>query len=168
MRFLKVRDVKTPVRGTDFSAGIDFFVPNDFNNGKPFELKPQHDLLIPSGIKVNVPNTHMLMTADKSGVVTSKEACLAANRKPKANAFDSIVIIGAKIIDEDYKGEMYIHLINVGNNSVMIESGMKIAQFIAVPVLYVYLEEVDSERILFEDKYSTRGDKGFGFGTGCD
>lgn len=168
MRFLKVRDVKTPVRGTDFSAGIDFFVPNDFNNGKPFELKPQHDLLIPSGIKVNVPNTHMLMAADKSGVVTSKEACLAANRKPKANAFDSIVIIGAKIVDEDYKGEMYIHLINVGNNSVMIEPGMKITQFIAVPVSYVDLEEVSSEEALFEDKHSTRGDNGFGFGTGCD
>lgn len=168
MRFLKVRDVKTPVRGTDFSAGIDFFVPNDFNNGTPFELKPQHDLLIPSGIKVNVPNTHMLMAADKSGVVTSKEACLVANRKPKANAFDSMIIIGAKIVDEDYKGEVHIHVINVGKRNAMIEPGMKITQFIAVPVSYVDLEEVNSEEALFKDKYSTRGDNGFGFGTGCD
>ena len=168
MRFLKVRDVKTPVRGTDFSAGIDFFVPNDFNNGTPFELKPQHDLLIPSGIKVNVPNTHMLMAADKSGVVTSKEACLVANRKPKANAFDSMIIIGAKIVDEDYKGEVHIHVINVGKRNVMIEPGMKITQFIVVPVSYVGLEEVNSEEALFKDKYSTRGDNGFGFGTGCD
>ena len=168
MRFLKVRDVKTPVRGTDFSAGIDFFVPNDFNGRKPVELKPQHDLLIPSGIKVNVPNTHMLMAADKSGVVTSKEACLAANRKPKANAFDSVIIVGAKIVDEDYKGEIYIHVINVGKRSVMIEPGMKITQFIVVPVAYVDLEEVNSEEDLFKDKYSTRGDNGFGFGTGCD
>lgn len=27
--FVKTRDVKSPVRGTSGSAGIDFFVPND-------------------------------------------------------------------------------------------------------------------------------------------
>ena len=168
MRFIKVRDVKSPVRGTDLSAGIDFFVPNDFNSGKAFELKPHSDVLIPSGIKADVLNTHMLMAADKSGVVTSKTACERANRKPKANAFDSVVIIGAKIIDEDYTGEIYIHLINVGNNSVAIEPGMKIAQFIAVPISYVDLEEVSSEEELFKDKISDRGENGFGFGTGCN
>ena len=31
MRFLKIRDVKSPERGTEKSAGIDFFIPNDFN-----------------------------------------------------------------------------------------------------------------------------------------
>ena len=48
MKVAKVRDVKTPERGTDKSAGIDFFVPNDFIETV---LPPQRDMLIPSGIK---------------------------------------------------------------------------------------------------------------------
>lgn len=32
MRISKVRNVKTPQRGTGKSAGIDFFIPEDFNN----------------------------------------------------------------------------------------------------------------------------------------
>lgn len=28
MKFAKIRDVKSPCRGTSKSAGIDFFVPN--------------------------------------------------------------------------------------------------------------------------------------------
>jgi len=30
MKFLKIRDVKSPERGTCLSSGIDFFIPNDF------------------------------------------------------------------------------------------------------------------------------------------
>ena len=30
MKFKKIRDVKSPVRGTPESAGIDIFIPNDF------------------------------------------------------------------------------------------------------------------------------------------
>jgi len=29
MKILRIRDVKMPVRGTEGSAGIDLFVPND-------------------------------------------------------------------------------------------------------------------------------------------
>ena len=47
MKILKVRNVKTPTRGTDKSAGIDFYVPEDFNKTC---LAPLTDLLIPTGI----------------------------------------------------------------------------------------------------------------------
>ena len=52
MKFAKVRDVKSPVRGTAKSAGIDFFVPNDC---QVIKLFPQRDVLIPSGIKAAIP-----------------------------------------------------------------------------------------------------------------
>lgn len=156
MKFCKIRDVKSPVRGTGKSAGIDFFVPDNFEA----IILPHADLLIPSGIKAEIPEGYMLMAADKSGVVTSSWACLDANRTPKKDAFESPVIVGAKIVDEDYQGEIHIHLINLGTESVIIKSGMKIAQFILVPVSYEVLEEVP-EKELFS-RSSERGDGALG------
>ena len=156
MKFCKVRDVKSPVRGTGKAAGIDFFVPNYFNA----VIRPHDDLLIPSGIKAEIPEGYMLMAADKSGVVTTGEACLKIGRTPKKEAFESSVIVGAKIVDEDYQGEIHIHLINLGNEAVYIGPGMKIAQFIPVPVSYEGLEEV-SEAELFS-RSSERGDGALG------
>lgn len=157
MKVAKVRDVKTPERGTAKSAGIDFFVPNDFVEKV---LPPRRDMLIPSGIKADVPEGFMLMAAEKSGVVTSKEACIFIGRTPKPTAFDSIVILGAKIVDEDYQGEIHIHLINVGRKPVVINPGTKIAQFILVPVSYENVEVVPEDQLFSE--VSDRGDGGFG------
>jgi dUTP pyrophosphatase len=157
MRYAKVKDVRSPERGTDKAAGIDFFVPNSFNETV---LYPNHDVLIPSGIKMKIPEGFMLMGADKSSIATSRKACIACGRMPKDNAHRSSLIIGAKIIDEDYQGEIHIHVINVGRTTVFIKPGMKIAQFILVPVIYPDLYEV-SEAELF-DKASERGDGAFG------
>lgn len=156
MKIAKVRDVKTPVRGTSKSAGIDFFVPNDYFEA---HVESGMDILIPSGIKADIPEGYMLMAADKSGVVTSRTAVVASGKTAKPGSFDSVLIIGAKICDEDYQGEIHIHLINVGRQSVIIKPGMKIAQFILVPVNYEDVELVD-EKDLFS-KVSERGDGGF-------
>lgn len=158
MRFCKVRDVKTPIRGTLKSAGLDFFVPNDWN--KVVTLAPGQDVLIPSGIKMEIPKGFMLMAADKSGIATSFQACRLAGIKPKESNLDTCLIIGAKIIDEDYQGEIHIHIINVGPNRVTITPGMKLTQFILVPVLYAELEEVQ-ECNLFND-VTERGNGAFG------
>ena len=159
MKFAKVRNVKSPVRGTELSAGIDFFIPEDF---KETPLYPGYDLLIPSGIKVEIPEGYMLLGADKSGVVTSKGACIIAKRPPKADAFETNLIVGAKIVDEDFQGELHIHLINVGMSTARLKPGMKIAQFILVPVAYDTLEEVKPEALFKESKQSKRGAGCFG------
>ena len=51
LKFTKVKDVKSPTRGTKLSAGIDFYVPTNVDK---IELQPGQSTLIPSGIKVNV------------------------------------------------------------------------------------------------------------------
>ena len=157
LEFSKVRDVKSPVRGTARSAGIDFFVPNDFF---PTQLEPHEDLLIPSGIRVHIPEGYMLLGADKSGVSTSKQAVVDTGRKPKDGAFISPTIIGAKIIDEDFQGELHIHIINLGKFPVHIKPGMKISQFILVPVDYCELYEVPDDTLFPEE--SERGTGCFG------
>ena len=133
MRFSKVRDVKTPERGTPKSAGIDFFIPNDF---APKMLFSQDDVLIPSGIKAELPEGYILMGADKSGIAVSEYALQLAKKNIPNNFLRSCLIVGAKIVDEDYQGEIGIHVINVGPETVRLLPGMKIAQFILVPVSY--------------------------------
>ena len=165
MKILKVRDVKTPSRGTSKSAGIDFYVPN--NLPYAIRIQPHRDFLIPSGIKAAIPEGYMLMAADKSGVVTTATAVKMIGRTPKPNAFDCAVIVGAKIVDEDYQGEIHIHVINTGDDEIVIEPGTKIAQFILVPVFYDNIEEVSNESELFKSP-TERGEGGFGLGTGND
>lgn len=155
MKYAKVRDVKSPERGTSKSAGIDFFVPTEFD----IMVYPHMDALIPSGIMAEIPKGYMLMAADKSGVVTSKHAHLNLGRVPKDTAFPSVVILGAKIVDEDYQGEIHIHVVNLGNHPVRIKPGMKIAQFILVPVSYEELSEVPAKDLFKEP--SERGTGAF-------
>lgn len=157
MKITKVRDVKTPTRGTSKSAGLDFYIPNDYYEAR---LNPGMDILIPSGIKANIPEGYMLIAENKSGVVTSSIAMLAAGKVAKPGSFSSSLIVGAKVCDEDYQGEIHIHVINVGSEHVILKPGMKIAQFILVPVKYEDVEVV-SENELFEDT-TERGDGGFG------
>jgi len=139
MKISKVRSVKTPIRGTPNSAGIDFFVPDEIR----VYLKPGDSCLIPSGIKANVPPGHALMAFNKSGVAVKKN-----------------LHVGACVVDEDYQGEIHINLTNVGTSGVQIQSGEKIIQFVLLPVFYDTIEEVEISA-LFEG-ITERGDGGFG------
>ena len=140
MKISKIRPVKTPERGTEKSAGIDFFIPDDFPTAILF---PQDKINIPSGIKVKVPTGYMLTAFNKSGVA-SKEG----------------LIVGACVVDEDYQGEIHINLMNVGNEPVTLMSGKKATQFILIPVFYDGIEEIP-EKDLHPTK-SERGEGGFG------
>lgn len=150
LKFSKVRDVKTPERGTRKSVGIDFFIPTTTDLDLLL-IRPQEDVLIPSGIVANIPSGYMLMAADKSGVATSKRACELTGRVAKADAFESPTLLGAKIVDEDYQGEIFLHLINLGNSPIVLTAGQKIAQFILVPAAYCTIEEVKDIDNLFEE-----------------
>ena len=161
VKFVKVRDVKTPERGTSVAAGTDFFVPYDFNDGQPYLLEPQHDILIKSGIRASLPAGTMWMGADKSGVATSKSAMSKAGNTPKSSNPDSSLKVGAKIIDEDYQGEIGLHIINIGNAPTWIEPGQKIVQFILVPVIYPELIECNNVEDVFTTE-TERGEGGFG------
>lgn len=142
--FAKIRNVKSPTRGTELSAGIDFFIPEDWNDYKPHVIGPGEDILIPSGIKAKVPKDHALIAFNKSGIATKQK-----------------LIVGACLVDEDYQGEIHIHLINTSRTTgVTIGPGMKIAQFVLVPVSYAAPEEVDLDDLYTEA--TARGECGFG------
>lgn len=140
MNIAKIRNVKTPNRGTKGSAGIDFFIPFDFT---PTKLLPNESILIPSGIKCDIPDNYMLTAFNKSGI-----------------AVKNSIIVGACICDSDYQGEIHIHLLNVGKASIFLNPGDKIIQFVLVPVLMDNINVVD-EKLLY-DNITSRANGGFG------
>lgn len=164
IKFLKVRDVKSPVRGTNEAAGIDFFVPNftsDFlvdlikkNPGIECSIldgnlhmciKPQHRILIPSGIHTYLTPGTALVAANKSGVATKKG-----------------LVFAAQVVDSDYSGEVHIGVINTSDTPVVVSCGDKLIQFIHTPVLLSPLEEVDNDTFDKLHDASERGAGGFG------
>jgi dUTP pyrophosphatase len=59
-------------------------------------------------------------------------------------------------IDADYRGEIWVILVNLGQDSFTVARGMRIAQLIIAPVLRVIIREIGN---LNE---TTRGVEGFG------
>lgn len=141
MKFSKVRNVKTPSRGTSLSAGIDFFIPNDFED---MYISQNEFVNIPSGIKVNVPRGYMLMAFNKSGVALKG------------------LQVGACCVDEDYLGEIHLHVTNIQKSTVRLEAGQKLVQFILIPVFYDFIEEVHLNDLYKYKITSERGEGGFG------
>ena len=142
MKISKIRDVKTPTRGTPGSAGIDFYVPNDYPE-ELCEVKPLERYFIPSGIKANVPEGFALIAMNKSGVALKKG-----------------LTVGACVVDSDYQGEIHLHLINTSDSTVRIKPGDKLTQFLLVPVDHCDIEVVDAESLFTTQ--TTRGSGGFG------
>lgn len=124
MKVQKLRDVKTPNRGTSVSAGIDFYVPEDFET---MVLKPGQSVLIPSGIKAQVPRGYALIAFNKSGVATKQG-----------------LQVGACVVDEDYRLEIHLHVINISDKDQTVATGQKLIQFVLIPVCYFDVEEVDN------------------------
>jgi dUTP pyrophosphatase len=139
MNYSKVREVKSPNRGTSDSAGIDFYIPV----GEDVSIMPQDKALIPSGIKVDIPNGTMFQVMNKSGIAVKKG-----------------LVVGACVVDSDYQGEIMFNVWNISNKAVSLESGTKIVQMVLVPILFPTLEEVGLERLFTNE--SDRGSGGFG------
>lgn len=141
IKIFKTREVKTPARGTDLSAGVDFFIPEDFPTRKLF---PGDNILIPAGIKVKIPRHHVLIAFNKSGIAAKKS-----------------LLVGACVIDEDYQGEIHINLINAGGEEQTLHPGDKVTQFVLLPVNYAEVYEANSLEELHPEA-TERGEGGFG------
>lgn len=164
------RNVKSPNRGTNEAAGIDFYIPfldsqftYDLINKNPnanvrYEIKeddlyitimPQGRILIPSGIRTAFSPQTALIAANKSGVSSKKG-----------------IVFTAQVVDSDYDGEIHIGVVNTSDVPVTIKTGDKLIQFVHTPVILSNLEMVDGDNITNAHSDSARGAKGFGQGTG--
>lgn len=166
MRFLKVREVKSPQKAYPTDAGIDFFVPEydralvyellDINKysitaeigggsrDKHFCIHPHASVKIPLGVKVVIPEGYALVAFNRSSV--------AAKRR---------LILGACVIDEGYRGEIFLNLINLTKERVKVFYGEKVVQSILLPISSENLHEI-SEKEFSEVENTARGEGGFG------
>ena len=129
--------VKLPSYKTYGSSGMDLiaFIENSI------KIAPNTSALIPTGISLAIPDDCEIQIRPRSG--------LAA----KSNIS---VLNTPGTIDADYRGEIKVILINLGQEPFKVEKGLRIAQMVVCPVVQAQFKEVND---LSETE---RGKGGFG------
>lgn len=126
-----------PKYQTKGSAGMDLYA----NIKKPEIIKSGEIKLIATGISISIPEGYEAQIRARSGLSLNHGITLAN---------------GIGTIDSDYRGQIKIILINLGNTDYSIEPGERIAQMVIKKYIIAQWEIVNS---LDE---TIRGEKGFG------
>ena len=135
-------DLPIPAPATGASAGADLLAAV----AETVVLAPGASALIPTGVAIQLPSGFEAQVRPRSG--------LAAKH--------GVTILNSPgTIDADYRGEIAVILINLGDEPFNVTRGMRIAQMVIAPVFRAQWLEVDG----LDD--SERGAGGFGStGTG--
>ncbi|RLJ69887.1 deoxyuridine 5'-triphosphate nucleotidohydrolase [Hydrogenivirga caldilitoris] len=129
--------IELPSYATQHSAGLDLRAALE----EPVTLKPMERALIPTGFIFEIPEGYEGQVRPRSGLAVKK----------------GITVLNSPgTIDSDYRGEVKVILINLGQEDVVIGRGERIAQLVIAPVSRVELVEVE------ELSATARGDGGFG------
>ena len=91
-------------------------------------LEPGQRMLVPTGFVIELPEGHEGQVRPRSGLAL-KHGITCLNTPGT--------------IDADYRGEVQILLINLGQESFTIERGMRIAQLVIAPVVQVATQECE-------------------------
>jgi dUTP pyrophosphatase len=113
-----------PIYATAGAAGMDLLAAVD----APVVVAPLGRALIPTGLSVALPPGHELQIRPRSGLALRHGIVL-----PNSPG----------TIDEDYRGEVLIILLNMGDVPFAVERGMRIAQAVLSPVIRAAWVEVD-------------------------
>lgn len=131
------KDLALPAYATTHSAGMDLFAAIT----TPITLAPGERRLIPTGIAIALPDGFEAQVRPRSGLALKH----------------GISIVNAPgTVDADYRGEIGVVLINLGQEPFVIERGMRIAQMVIAPYTRAAWSEV------LELPTSERGEGGFG------
>ena len=126
-----------PAYATPGAAGCDLLAAVD----GAVTLAPGTRALVPTGLLIAVPAGYELQIRPRSGLAL-KHGIMVAN--------------SPGTIDEDYRGELQVIVLNAGTEPFVIERGMRIAQAVLAPVVraeWVEVEALDA---------TMRGTAGFG------
>ena len=116
-------DLPLPAYHSDSASGMD--VPAAV--AEPLVLDPGNIFLVPTGFAVAIPEGYELQIRPRSGLAIRH----------------GITIINSPgTIDADYRGEVRIGLINLGNEPFIINRGDRIAQMVLAPVIKMELMQV--------------------------
>ncbi len=140
VRIKRVRegsDIPLPAYMTEHSAGMDIYAHLD----EEVMIKPMERKLIPAGISVALPDGYEAQIRPRSGLAIKH----------------GIALVNAPgTIDADYRGEIMVILVNLGEVPFSVKRGERIAQMVVQPVTRVAWQVSDD---LDE---TARGKGGFG------
>lgn len=127
MVILKVKrlndDAQAPAYAHPGDAGLDLFA------NQKVELEAGASALVKTGISIELPPGTEAQVRPRSGLAL-KHAITVLNTPGT--------------IDEGYRGEVGVILINHGRDTFVVEKGMKIAQMVVAAVLRVDVQDVDT------------------------
>ena len=126
-----------PEYKTEGAAGMDLCAAIS----EPIELKPLERTLIPTGLKIELEHGYEAQVRPRSGLSIKHGITL-------------INCVGT--IDEDYRGELCVPIVNLSNESYTIQPDERIAQMLITRVELAKLE------VVTELSETTRGEGGFG------
>ena len=139
MKFIKTRDnVISPERAHENDSWIDFFLPEEII------IMPWDNVKIPLGIKVKLPEGFDLTFVNKSWIASS-----------------TWVIVWACLVDNWYRGELILNLINTSKYQANFVAGQKIAQGVIRKVSLFAPDELSE---LEWETEMAKEDKGRGLG----
>lgn len=131
--------IALPAYETPLAAGMDLraAVPDH----EPMTLKPMSRAMVPTGLSFAVPAGFEAQVRPRSGLAA--KAGITCLNTPGT-------------VDADYRGEVKVILINLGEEDFVIRRGDRIAQLVIAPVASATWQETDS----LEE--TARGAGGFG------
>ena len=131
------KEVSLPKYQTNGSSGMDLAAYIDNN----MKLEPGRSIIVPTGLSVSIPKGFEIQIRPRSGLAAKQNIS---------------VLNTPGTIDADYRGEIKVILINLGDQVFIVENGSRIAQMVVCPIIQARLEEVD------ELNDTIRGSDGFG------
>lgn len=126
-----------PAYATESAAGMDVRAALT----EPFTLQPLQRALIPTGLRVALPQGYEMQMRPRSGLALKH----------------GITLLNTPgTIDADYRGEIGVILINLSDTPFVINPGERICQMVVGPYSHVTWQAVDNLDT------TDRGDGGFG------
>jgi len=122
-RLAHAEGLPLPEYASDGAAAMDLLAAV----AAPVVVPPGGRALIPTGLRVALPAGHEWQIRPRSGL---------------ALRHGITVVNSPGTIDEDYRGEVGVILLNTGAEPFTVERGMRVAQAVLAPVTRAVLEEV--------------------------
>jgi len=120
------RDLPLPRYETAGAAGLDLVAANSAD--APVVIEPLGRALVPTGLAIQLEPGYEAQVRPRSGL---------------AFRHGVTVLNAPGTIDADYRGEVQVLLVNLGQEPFTIARGMRIAQLVVAPVTGVELVEVE-------------------------
>lgn len=110
----------------------------DIHSAVDIRIGSQSSAIISTELFIEVPKDHVALVASRSGL-----------------SFKHNLETGAGVIDENYRGEVKVHLYNHGDRPYYVNAGDRIAQLLTMPINNLPYEEVDE--LSTDDERGTNG-----------